>query len=191
MRGLPWAASAAVTGVAAALLATAAMFPRLAFASTFFMMGLAALGAAASLLLDDPAAEVVAAAPKSLRRRTASRARLLALPIAVGLGGVTVADMRQPLPWAGVTLEMVGCIAVGFAVAVFLRVRQPTPGELAATTVTLGLLVFALTNPLGRWVEVFTLSPDDQWVRTSGLWTGVLLVAATLIARSTRDPLDT
>jgi hypothetical protein len=170
---------------------TAPAGPRHPFAPSFLLLGLIALAAAASFVLDDPAAEMVASAPRSLRRRTAGRAIAIALPFAVGVAGIALIDQRNPdLPFVGVLLEMSGALVVGFATSAAFGVFRATPGEIAGTVVGIGLLVLAFTNPLGRWVTVFALSPDDLWARTATLWLALLLVAVAVIAWATRDPLD-
>ena len=190
--GLPWATTLTVTAGAAALLAVVVAFPEHPFAVSFLVMGLVAFGAAACFVLDDPAAEMVASVPRSLRRRTAGRAIGVALPLAVGVAGITLVDRRNPaLPWAGVLLELAGVVFIGFATAAAFRVTHATPGEIAGTVVGIGLMVLAVTNPLGRWVTVFALSPDDRWARTSAFWLALLLLAAVVTAWATRDPLDT
>jgi hypothetical protein len=85
---------------------------------------------------------------------------------------------------------MSGALVVGFATSAAFGVFRATPGEIAGTVVGIGLLVLAFTNPLGRWVTVFALSPDDLWARTATLWLALLLVAVAVIAWATRDPLD-
>jgi hypothetical protein len=65
-----------------------------------------------------------------------------------------------------------------------------TTGTRRGSRSDIGLLVLAFTNPVGRWLTVFALSPDDRWARTTVLWLALLLVAVGVIAWATRDPLD-
>jgi hypothetical protein len=148
----------------------------------------ALLAAAAAFTMDEASAPVVDITPTSRARRAAVRAYALSIPLLAGTLLVILAHARNPaLSTTALAVAVVGDVLLGFAVACTTRRRHAEPGTLAATTITVTLVVAPLLNPIARHVQLFPGSPTAT-VSSNTWWSlaiasSLLTIAATTHAR--------
>jgi hypothetical protein len=153
----------------------------------------ALLAAAAAFSLDEPSAAIVDIAPTSRARRTLVRACALCVPLGAGMVEVGAVHGRdQQLSTAALTLTAIGNVFLGFAVACAVRRRYSEPGVLAASAITVTLVVAPLLNPIAQRVQLFpgaasaTASAGSWWLLIIGL--SVLTVAFSVYLRDSTSP---
>jgi hypothetical protein len=157
LRTVPWRAVIGTACAAIALGAVGLAFP--AVVSVFFAIAFALLAGSAALLLDDPASLVVDCTPTGVIPRTAIRSLGLLAPLAAGFALVGAGVLRGiDVPWAAVSLALVGGVVLGFTVAFVARARAGEPGAGAATTVVLVLVIPGLLPFVPRWIHTFPSS---------------------------------
>lgn len=142
-------------------------------------LAMVALAAGAATAVDDPAAPTLAASPLPLGARRALQLGLVAtawlLAWAAALGAASWLPSRAPA--AQLTLEAVGWLAIGLAVAVRF-------GSTASAPALLVLVVL-----VGRLPDrVALLTAGDRWSALQLRWVGIVLAAVTIVAWSSRDP---
>jgi fluoride ion exporter CrcB/FEX len=180
---------------ALSVLSLVAVWPDSAFSRVGIGLALACLAAAASFILDEPAAAAVDTVPLTLRTRTIVRLAGLVLPASIGAVGLLVIGERLnstpygDLPYSGLLLLLAGCLLLGVATASFAHRFIPAPGDLVSGIVAGFLATLIVYNPVSRWVDVFPLSPQDQWPRAVVLWAVICLLCLMSLAHTTRDPL--
>lgn len=173
-----------------ALLLTAAATPTAGYALFAVVIGLATCGSAAGYLLDEESAVVLDATPTSRGRRTGWRLLALAVPACVALAGLVVldrADGSGQWEWQRLGPLAAGSLAAGTALAAVLRRRTSTPGDVAAAVTLTGVLLVVAANPLRHWVSVIP-SDDTSVGRSALLWAAVVVLAAAVVVRCSRDP---
>jgi hypothetical protein len=191
LRAVSWPA---VLGLAAGAVLVGAVGVALGPASTGSAPLAAAgalLAAAAAFTLDEPSASVVYITPTSRARRTAARAYALSIPLLAGALLVILVHARNPaLSTTALAVAMVGNVLLGFAVACTTRRRHAEPGTLAATTITVTLVVAPLLNPIAQQIQLFpgspsaTLSSNTWW--SLAIASSVLIIAVDTHARAGR-----
>lgn len=154
------------------------------------VLGLALCGAAAAYVLDEDTALVADATPMSRPRRSAWRAALLVLPVAVGLTGLAALDRSDPVGnWLRLTPTVLALTALGVALAAALRRGgHAQPGDLAGAVVVAVMLFLVAANPLRWWLPILPLGELPHAGRSQLLWTAVALAAAVATVVSVRDP---
>jgi hypothetical protein len=180
LRTVPWRAVIGIACAAIALGAVGLTFP--AVVSVFFATAFALLAGSAALLLDDPASVVVDCTPTGVVPRTAIRSLGVLAPLAAGFALVGAGVLRGiDVPWAAVSLALVGGVVLGFTVACVARARAGEPGAAAATTVVLVLLIPGLLPFVPRWIHTFPSSVADS--RSSErLWSIVIAVCVLAVS---------
>jgi hypothetical protein len=187
LRAGAWPAVAGLSGVAVVVGGCGAAFP--AAATVLLPLCFVLLAAAAAFTLDEPASLVVDVTPTGLARRTAIRAVALLAPLAAGALVLLVAALRgQALPWAAVSLALVGNILLGFAVACVVRTRTGEPGPVTGTAVVLVLMAPALVPHVARWVRTFPAAGAGGASSNTVWWTAltacVIAIAVSASGRS-------
>ena len=133
--------------------------------------------------LDDAAAPTLQASPYPLVRRMCLR---------IGCAGAVVVPLwTLALVWihhlslaVGLTVELLGALAVVWATAAWgRRLGFDEPG-IATAPVLLGLLYLAIALPRTQLL----VEPGPQWLAAHLRWAAVLAGAATLLAVAMRDP---
>jgi fluoroquinolone transport system permease protein len=154
----------------------------------------AALLLAAGLVttVDDPSGEVLAASPYPLAVRTASRILVgLAVVVPAWLAVVVLVTTRvSEVPTAALTLEALGMVAVGLALATGLRRwrGQHQPSYVSGPGLFLSVLALNAVPP--RWAFLTDQTWGPPWAATHLRWAALSLAAFALMRLAMRDPLD-
>lgn len=151
---------------------------------------LLALGAV--FVLEDDAAVSVASSPTPLWWRRALRCGVAAAILLPAWAGVLAyAHSLEPeLPWARLSLELAVLVTVGLAVAGVVSRRLDVLDS--GMTAALSVLGFALAGVyLPPRLVLFTTPGSASWDPSTLRWTGVLTLAAVVLAVATRDPART
>ncbi|MEO7981784.1 MAG: hypothetical protein ABI807_12950 [Sporichthyaceae bacterium] len=193
LRSTPWLPVAGASAVGGALLLTAAATPTAGYAMFIVVIGLATCGSAAGYLLDEESSAVLDATPTSRSRRTGWRLMALVLPAGVALTGLALldrADGTGQWEWQKLGPLAAGSLATATALAAVLRRGNSAPGDVAAAVTLTGVLLVVASNPLRHWVSVVP-SHDAGVGRSALLWASVVLAAAVVVVRCSRDPVRT
>jgi len=190
LRSTPWLPVIGASTAGTALLLAAALAPTSAFAFFAVVIGLATCGAAAAYLLDEESGVVLDATPASRGLRTRWRLVPLVVPAGAALAGLAVLDAaadRGQWELPDVAPLACGAVAAGTSIAAALRRRTSTPGDVAAAVTLAAVLLVVAANPLRRWAPVLPTDGAGEG-RSALLWASVVLVAAAVVVRCSRDP---
>jgi len=186
LRGVPWPSVGGAVLAGGVLLVLAVASAGSAQGETFLAFGFALLAAATAFVLDEPAAAAVDAAPRTLGVRSGVRLAAAAVPLGVGASAVPLMLRHAALPASGLLLELVGCLLLSIAGAAILRRAQPTPGDLVASLVGVGVIGLALVEPFARWVTLFHWSASGEG-RASLVWGALCTGCIASVLWATRD----
>ena len=190
LRSTPWLPATLASAAGNALLVAAALAPASSFAFFAVVIGLATCGAAAAYLLDEESAVVLDATPASRSLRTRWRLVPAVLPLAAALTGLAALDRADGSgQWAWLRIAPLACgaVAAGTALAALLRHRTSTPGDVAAAVTLTGFLLLVATNPLRHWAPALPVDAAGAG-RSALFWASVVLAAAGVVVRCSRDP---
>jgi hypothetical protein len=193
IRAAPWLAVLGVAAGGAGLLLLAALVHGTDVAAGIALLGVAACAAGAAYVLDEESATVTDATPSSRALRTAWRLPVVALPAAVGLGGLALLDGLDPAThWLRLSPLLLGAVAAAVAVAAALRrAGAATPGDLASVLVATSTVLLVPLDPLRRWAHVAPLGDGVSAAdigRTVAMWAAVVVASAVVVAGCTREP---
>lgn len=169
---------------------------RLSDAVLLIRAGAVLLAVGAAFVLDDSAAATTEVTPVPRWLPRTLRAGVAVVSAAVIWAGVLVLgaravgpDERDLLPWAGLTLEAAGLLAVVLALAALgVRLTAGTGGgTLAAPGAVLVVLLAALA-PLPEGLQPFAQPLSKAWDSSRGVWAVLLVVAALAVVALIREP---
>ncbi|GGS08356.1 hypothetical protein GCM10010269_54410 [Streptomyces humidus] len=169
---------------------------RLSDAVLLIRAGAVLLAVGAAFVLDDSAAATTEVTPVPRWLPRALRTGVAVVSAGAGWLGVLVLGARAVgpeerglLPWAGLTLEAAGLLAVVLALAALgLRLTAGSGGGALATPGALLLVVLAALAPLPEGLQPFAPPLSRAWGSSRAVWAVLLGVAASAVVVLIREP---
>ncbi|MER6786406.1 hypothetical protein ABT330_17600 [Streptomyces sp. NPDC000658] len=158
--------------------------------------GAVLLAMGAAFVLDDSAAAMTEVTPVPRWLPRALRVGVAVVSVGAGWTGVLVVgaravgpDERELLPWAGLTWEAAGLLAVVLALAALgLRLTAGRDGGALATPGAVLVVVLAVLTPLPDGLQPFAQPLSKAWGPSRGVWAALLGVAALTVVVLIREP---